>query len=377
LHVNAAGFGAQVPELLGALLPLLADAGLEVEWRVLFGGAELSDVARQLHNGLLGAETAIGDEAWEAYVGACIDAAEALPEADLVVLHDPATLGLAAAAGRHGLAGGARVAWRCHVDASRAEWAAVERARAAADACSLVVFPDASFAPEGLEDARLHAAPPGIDPLSPRNFEPAPRLAGRVVRPLGVDLDRPFCCQTTRFDRWQDPHEAIEAFRLAREEFSELQLVLAGALEADDAAGWRVVKEVTDYAGQEPGLLVLTSYEGVGNLEIGALERLARMALIRSLRGGFALAASEALWKGTAVVGPKDGGVPLQVRDGVDGYLTEGAQETASRIVEILRDPGLGIEMGIAGREHVRDRFLVTHALEHELRALRDTVSAA
>jgi trehalose synthase len=197
------------------------------------------------------------------------------------------------------------------------------------------------------------------------------------VRPLGVDLDRPFLCQAMRFDRWQDPHEAIEAFGMARAESDGLQLVLAGALEADDAAGWRLVKEVTDYAGGEPGLYVLTSYEGVGNLELGALQRLARIALVRSLRPGFGLAAAEALWKGTPVVGTPEGGLPLQVRDGVDGFITDGPEQTAARLLELLRDPGLGIEVGVAGRERVRERFLTIHALEHELRALGDTVGAA
>jgi len=371
LHVSASGTGARVPELLGALLPLEADAGLEVEWRVLFGGPELADVARQLHDGLQGAETAIDDAAWEAYRTSCEDAAGRLPGADLVILHDPGTLGLAPAE-----AAAPSTVWRCHVDASRPEGAALGRALAAARSCAACVLPHESFAPEQLRGSGLRAAAPGIDPLSPRNVEPAPRLAGRVVRPLGVDLDHPFICQAMRFDRWQDPHEAIDAFRLAREELGVLQLVLAGALEADDAAGWRVVKEVSDYAGGEPGLHVLTSYEGVGNFELGALQRLARVALARSLRAGFGLAAAEALWKGTPVVGTPDGGLPLQVRDGVDGYLTEGPEETAARLLELLRDPGLAIEMGVAGRERVRERFLITRALEDELRALGDTVGA-
>jgi trehalose synthase len=372
VHVSASGTGVRVPELLGALLPLAADAGLEVEWRVLFGDAELAAVTRQLHDGLQGAETAIDDAHWEAYLSGCAEAAEGLRPADLVVLHDPGTLGLALAGD-----GPSRTVWRCHVDASRPERSAMARVVAAVEGCAALLFPHESFAPEALRGERLRAAPPGIDPLSPRNLEPAPRLTGRVVRPLGVDLDRPFLCQAMRFDRWQDPHEAIEAFRMARAESGGLQLVLAGPLEADDAAGWRAVKEVTDYAGREPDLHVLTSYEGVGNLELGALQRLARIALVRSLRPGFGLAAAESMWKGTPVVGTPAGGLPLQVRDGVDGFLTDGPEPTAARLLELLRDPGLGIEMGVAGRERVRERFLLTHALEHELRALGDTLGAA
>jgi trehalose synthase len=170
-----------------------------------------------------------------------------------------------------------------------------------------------------------------------------------------------------RMDRWKDPHATLEAFALAREELPQLQLVLGGALEPE---AWPAMKEVSDYAAGQEDVLMLTSYAGLGSLELGALQRLARIALMRALREGYGLAASEAMWKATPVIGGRDGGVPLQVRDGVDGYLTGTVEETAERIVELVRDPGLAIEMGQAGREHVRERFLVTRALEDELRML-------
>jgi trehalose synthase len=338
---------------------------------VLFGGPELDAVARALQDGLQGAETAIDDAGWDAYLDACAGAAASLPEeSDAIVLHDPATIGLAPAAE-------GRVVWRCHLDASRPDPPALERLAPLAAECAALLFPDHSFAPESLPAKGLRAAPPGIDPLSPRNLELAPRLAGRVVRPLGVDLSRPFACHVMRFDRWKDPHATIEAFAIAKEELPELQLVLAGTLDPADADGWRAAKEVSDYAGAQPDLHLLTSYEGVGNLELGGLQRLARVALLRSLREGFGLAASEALWKGTPVIGGPDGGLPLQVRDGVDGYLTAGTEETAARLVELVRDPGLAIEMGRAGQERVREHFLVTRALEDELRAIAATLTPA
>jgi trehalose synthase len=262
------------------------------------------------------------------------------------------------------------------VDASRPDPPMLERATGLAGRCAAIAVPDESFAPEAWRGARLHAAPPGIDPLSPRNLEPAPRLAGRMVRPLGVDLERPFICQVMRLDRWKDPHTALEAFALAREELPGLQFVLAAAMDGGGATEWRAAKEVRDYAGEQPDFLLVTSYEGVGSVELGALERLARVALHRSIREGFGLSASEALWKGTPVVGNPQGGLPLQVRDGVDGYLADDVEETAARLVELVRDPGLAIEMGRAGRERVRERFLVTRALEDELRVLAAALGA-
>jgi trehalose synthase len=371
LHVSAAGAPGPVPELLGGLLPLAAGAGLAVEWRVLFADPDLRRVGSALEHGLRGGESAIAPDEWDAWSEACERIGRGLNgTADLVVLHDPGTLGLAA-----GL--DVPVAWRCHLDASRAEQEALERVSGLLEPCQLTLVPHEAFAPDPLRDDRLRAAPPGIDPLDSRNLDLEPRLPGRVVRPLGVDLERPFVLQVVQLDRWDDPHAAIEAFRLAKAEEPELQLVLAGLLDPSAAEDWRAAKEVSDFSAGERDLLLLTSYEGLGGLEVGALQRLARAALELSLREGFDLAPCETLWKRTPVVGRADGGLRLTVRDSVDGFLASDPQELAGRVVELVRDPGLAVEMGRAGRERVRERFLVTAALQRELQALTAMVAAA
>ena len=368
LHVSAAGAPGRVPELLGGMLPLAAGAGVEVEWRVLFGDPDLRRVAGGLEHGLRGGESGIGDADWASWCEACERIGRGLNgAADLVVLHDPGALGLAA-----GL--DAPVVWRCHLDALVAEPEALDRVAPLVESCSLVLLPDESFAPDEWENAR--AAAPGIDPLDPRNLELEARLPGRVVRPLGVDLDRPFALQVVQLDRWDDPHTAIEAFRLAKAEDADLQLVLAGLLDPAASADWQAAKEVSDFAADDDDVLLLTSYEGIGSLEVGALQRLARAVLELSLREGFDLAPCEALWKRTPVLGGADGALHLTVRDGVDGFLADDPAQLAARLVELVEDPGLAIEMGRSGRERVRERFLVTAALERELRALGDTVKS-
>jgi len=370
LHVSAAGAPGPVPELLGGLLALAAGAGVEVEWRVLFGDPGLRRVAAGLEHGLRGGESAIAADDWAAWCEACERIGRDLDgAADLVVLHDPGALGLAA-----GL--GVPVAWRCHLDASQAEPEVLALSSTLIEGCRLVLVPDESFAPPGWRSERLGAAPPGIDPLDPRNLELDARLPGRVVRPLGVDLDRPFVLQVVRLDRWDDPHTAIEAFRLAKAEDADLQLVLAGLLDPAASEDWQAAKEVSDFTAGDDDVLLLTSYEGLGSLEIGALQRLARAVLELSLREGFDLAPCESLWKRTPVVGDAGGGLRLTVRDGVDGFLAGDAAGLAARLVELVRDPGLAAEMGRSGRERVRERFLVTAALERELRALGASVHA-
>jgi trehalose synthase len=362
LHVSVAGAEGRVPELLGGMLPLAAGAGVEVDWRVLFGSPELRGTAAQLMSGLRGGESGIEEPDWSAYLEACAQTAASLGDRfDTVVLHDAAI----------GLARGIEtpVVWRIHEDVAEAEPEALARAAELAQGAAAVLVPHDSFAPPGIETA---AAAPGIDPLDPRNLELESRLPGRVVRPLGIDLDRPFCLQVLELDRWDDPHAAIDAFRLAKAEEPELQLVLAAVLDRAATESWHAAKEVSDYAQGTDDVHLLTSYEGLGSLELGALLLLARAVIERSLREGFELAPFEALWKRTPVVG----GMPLAIRDGVDGFLAPDAEQAAARIVELVRDPGLAVEMGRAGRERVREDFLVTAALTRELRALGATVNA-
>jgi trehalose synthase len=369
LHVSVAGAEGRVPELLGGMLPLAAGAGLEVEWRVLFGPPELRATAAALQSGLRGGESGIEDEAWATYLAACEQTARSLRDNyDAVVLHD-AAIGLAAGLGDATGGSSPAVLWRSHEDASGAEPDALARAAELAERSRAVLVPHGSFAPPGLETTE---APPGIDPLDSRNLDLEARLPGRVVRPLGVDLDRPFLLQVLELDRWDDPHAAIDAFRIAKEGEPDLQLVLAALLDRSDTQGWQAAKEVSDYAQGTERVLLLTTYEGLGSLELGALLLLARAVIERSLREGFELAPFEALWKRTPVVG----GLPLAIRDGVDGFLAPDAEDAAARILELVRDPGLAVEMGRAGRERVREHFLVTAALERELIALGATVGA-
>jgi trehalose synthase len=365
LHVSMAGAEGRVPELLGGLLPLAAGAGVEVEWRVLFGSPELRSTATRLQSGLRGGESGITEEAWAAYLEACALTAGSLrDDYDAVVLHD-AALGLAATLE-------APTVWHLHEDASSPEPDALARAVGLSESCSGIWVSHESFAPEALANGKLQVAPPGIDPLDARNLQLEPRLPGRVVRPLGVDLDRPFCLQVLELDRWDDPHAAIDAFRLAQAEEPELQLVLAAILDRASTESWQAAKEISDYAEGMDGVLLLTTYEGLGSLEVGALLLLARAVIERSLREGFDLAPFEALWKRTPVVG----GLPIAIRDGVDGFLAPDTEQAAAHILELVRDPGLAAEMGRSGRERVREHFLVTAALERELRALASSLQA-
>lgn len=363
VHISAAAPRGSVPDRLRPLLALAADAGLAVEWRVLFGDGSFASAMRDLYDGLQGAETAIDDDAWDAYLAGCASTGRDIPrDADVVVLHDPQTLGLLPTLAE----AVPRRVWCCHVDASGAEGATWERLLPLLDHCDWGVFAADGFWPPNL-GGDVRAIAPAIDPLAPKNMDMPLRLAGQVLRSLGLDLTRPIVCNVQRLDRWKDPHGMVDAFALAKETVPELQFVLVGALPGEGAADWRMVREVSDYAAGVDDVRVLSNYTGVGEAEVGALQRVARVQVQRSLREGFGLAASEALWKRTPVVGGTGGGLPEQVRDGRDGYLTDDVEQMARWVTEIVADPALAAELGNSGHERVGERFLVTRLLEDEL----------
>lgn len=383
LHLVPADPAARAPELLATLLPLLDDAGVDVAWRVVAGGAGALRVARGLADGIRGGETAFDAADWSAFRDAWSAAVGAAGEWDVVVAHEAAGVAVAAARARRpalghapGAAAGPALVWRLHVDASHPDEETWERLAPLARELDACVVPLDSFAPP-LEGVARHAVAPAIDPFGPRNRELPIRLAGDALRLLGVDLDRPLCCQVGVLDPWSDPHAVLDAFALARERVPELQLVLAGGPLGGGADAWRLAGELGDYAGGVAGVHVLTGYAGVGDLELNALERLARVALVSTLRDDFALDPAAALWKGTPVVAQPRGAVGVQVREGVDGHLAEGADEIAERVVELVSDPARAIEMGAAGRARVRERFLAPRALADELRLLAELAGAA
>jgi trehalose synthase len=372
IHVSPATPRNGAPELLRGLLPLAADAGVDVEWRVLYGSAPFGDVARDLYDGLQGAETAIAPSTWTEYLeGIAVATASLRDDCDVLVLHDAAALALLAQDD-----GVARVVWRCHADASEPEPATWDRLLPLLEEVDWGVFACDGFWPPNL-GGDVRAIAPAIDPLGPKHMDMPLRLAGHVLRSLGIDLTRPLVCNVSRLDRWKDPHGVIDAFAQVKRAVPDLQLVLVGALPGEGPQDFRIAREVSDYAAGIPDVRVMTSYTGVGDVEVGALQRVARVAMQRSLREGFGLAAAESLWKRTPVVAVPGGGLSTQIDDGRSGYLVDDTAAMARCVEELVEDPGLAIEFGAAGRRRVMDRFLVTRLLEDELRLLESVGGTA
>jgi len=219
---------------------------------------------------------------------------------------------------------------------------------------------------------RVEVFPPAIDPLSPKNLPLPEATARQVLDWIGINPNRPLVSQVSRFDPWKDPMGVIAAYRRVREEVPQLQLALVGSMALDDPEGWGIYREITDAAAEDPLIHVFTNLTGVGNIEVNAFQRLSDVVVQKSIREGFGLVISEALWKGTPVVAGRAGGIPLQMADGVGGVLVDDTDGCAAGILRLLRDPAHAAELARAGRERVRRHFLLPRVLLNEVALMAD-----
>lgn len=368
LHLNATPYGGGVAELLRSEVPLLNSLGLTAEWKVICGDQAFFQATKALHNALQGADRTLTEEERAHYVQVAHENAAALEEVyDFVVVHDPQPAPIPAIRGKNA----SRWVWRCHIDTSQPNpeaWAFLRTWLGAYDAA---VFTLASFVPPDFPVERVEVIAPAIDPLSPKNLPLPEPLARQVLNWIGLELDRPLITQVARFDPWKDPLGVIQAYRLAREQVPGIELALVGSMALDDPEGWEVYRLIRRESERDPLIHVFSNLTGVGNIEVNAFQRLSRVVVQKSLREGFGLVVSEALWKGTPVVAGEAGGIPLQMADGVGGYLVGSVEACAGAVVRLLEDTEAAAELGRAGRERVRRQFLLPRLLLDELALLR------
>jgi trehalose synthase len=374
LHLNATAYGGGVSELLRSVVPLLNGLGLHADWRVITGDPSFFSVTKTIHNALQGGVQSLTDKERALYLSTAEQNARAVSDGyDVVMVHDPQLAPLPHFCDR----AGARWIWRCHIDTSAPNPAVWELLRPYLAVYDAAVFTMPEFVPPDLPIQRVKIIPPAIDPLSPKNLELPDRLARQVLNWVGMRLDRPLITQVSRFDRWKDPLGVIAAYRLARQEFTNLQLALVGSMALDDPEAWEVYREIEAAGRSDPLIHVFTNLTGVGNVEVNAFQRLSEVVVQKSIREGFGLVVSEALWKGTPVVAGRTGGIPLQMDDGVGGYLVNSVEGCADAILRLLRDPEAAKAIAARGREWVRGRFLIPRLVRDELSLIHDLVAAS
>src|SRR6266571_4713645 len=354
LNVSASQEIGGVAEILRGLVPLLEEVGVESAWETLDGDGGAAPLAARLHHALQGGEERLPEEVLEQFLAFTRARAATLElAADMVLTHDALPAGLVEARPQEGA-----WVWRCHLDVShpqRRAWTFLRQyvVKYEAAAFSLPAFAQRLPIPQFM-------IYPTIDPLSDKNRELPARAVDAICERLGVPRDKPILLQVGRFDRFKDPLGVIEAYRLVKRQH-DCRLVLVGGAESDDPEGVELSAEVREAASHDPDLHVLELPSEP--VEVNALQRAATIVLQKSTREGFGLGVAEAMWKSKPVIGGFAGGIAAQVVYGVTGYTVNSVEGAAFRARQLLADPALREKFGAAGREHVRQHFLLTRHL--------------
>jgi len=364
VQLSATAFGGGVSEILYTLIPLMRDVGLDCEWQVIYGREEFFNATKLMHNALQGAPHDLSPEqwaTWESYNE--MNARELSSGWDVCLVHDPQPAAL------HTLVPEKADGWlwRCHIDLSAPNPDTIGRLLPFIKDYPQSLFHMETYVPPGM-GGKVNIVPPAIDPLAPKNMALSPEDASYVCEQFGIDVDRPLICQVSRFDPWKDPMGVIDAFRLVREQRPDVQLALVGSMASDDPEGWDFFNATIAHADGDPDIHILNNFNNVGAIEVNAFQSHSDVLIQKSTREGFGLTVSEAIWKARPFIGGAVGGIPLQVEDGVSGYLVKSVEQCAERTVDILGDPDLGKSLGRKGKEHVRKHFLTPRYLRDYLR---------
>jgi trehalose synthase len=347
------------------------DLGLVTEWKTIAGDERFFQVTKKIHNGLQGDPDELTEADREAYLGTSLRNAQFFQDDyDFVFLHDPQPAAIPSIRGK----GNSRWIWRCHIDTSSPNPHTWEFFRPYLQAFDAAMFTMNEFVPPDCPAANVVSIPPAIDPLSPKNMPLADDTARQVLHWIGIELDRPLITQVSRFDPWKDPLGVIAVYEMLREEFPGLQLALVGSMATDDPEGWQIYDQIMKRERQDPGLHIFTNMVGIGNVEVNAFQRLSQVVIQKSIREGFGLVVSEAMWKSTPVVAGATGGIPLQMADGVGGILINSVEECAIAVRRLLLDPSLAKELARAGKERVREHFLLPRLLLNELQLMKKMI---
>jgi trehalose synthase len=360
-HLSATAFGGGVAEINYTLVPLMANAGLDVEWRIIRGQDEFFNVTKAIHNALQGNPQGLGAAEQEIFHRYNAENARefAAADYDFVIVHDPQPVAMIEAFGDSG----PYWIWRCHIDLSTPNADVLAFLLPSIGRYDAAVFHRREYVPHGASLPPAYIWPPAIDPLTPKNMALSPEDALYIVDQFGIDVSRPLLTQVSRFDPWKDPLGVIDAYREVKETHPDVQLALVGSMAHDDPEGWEFYNQTVAYAGGDRDIFILSNLNNVGSVEVNAFQVASAVLMQKSIREGFGLTVTEALWKARPTIGGRAGGIVDQIQDGETGWLVDSSLECARACEEILSDPAAARARALKGKEYVRRNFLMPRLL--------------
>lgn len=358
--VNSTAVGGGVAEMLNRIVPLLQELELSVRWDVITGGDDFFAVTKAFHNALQGGSYDLPDDSFKTFLNYNEqNRARMQFDSEFVVINDPQPAALIEARPN----GGGHWVWRCHIDLSHPNKKVWDFLAPYIMKYDCAIFSSPEFSRKLPIPQYLFY--PSIDPLADKNRELDPSYVKDVTDRFQIDTSRPVLTQISRFDRAKDPLGVVRAYQIVKR-YVDCQLVLAGGGASDDPEGAAVLSEVREAAGNDPDIKIL-NLPPWSALEINAIQQASTIVIQKSLKEGFGLTVTEALWKKKPVVASAVGGIPVQVIHKQTGLLAHSVEGTAYQLRFLLANPAIAERLGQQGYEHVRENFLVTSSLRRSL----------
>jgi trehalose synthase len=358
--INSTYQGGGVAEILDSAVILMNELGIKVGWRILHGTPDFFTITKKFHNGLQGEKINLSSLKKKIYydTNKKFSLFTHIKDKDLVMVHDPQPLPLIDFYPK-------TQPWifECHVDLSSPNpevWNYLKQYICKYD--HFIVSLDKYKQDLSIPQSVIY---PAIDPVSPKNEYISEKIINKYMQKYDIDRNRPIISQISRFDKWKDPLGVLSVFEKVRET-TDCQLVLLGSLATDDPEGQKIYEQVqaktkkSKYVNDVKLLLIDNEFL------VNCLQRASTVVIQKSIREGFGLTVSEALYKGTPVVASKVGGIPLQIIDGENGFLHEPRDYDgfANSILKILKDRALRDKLGSEGKAYVTKNFLLPRLLD-------------
>jgi trehalose synthase len=373
-NINSTMLGGGVAEMLYSIIPLARGLGINAYWYAIQGTDNFFAVTKKFHNMLQGEGDAITmDEIFGAYLDNIDENTKnTLVASDLVVIHDPQPAALV----MNGVLFG-NILWRCHIDTSSPNMTVWRFLLPYINHCSGAIFTMPEFIGPGLQ-IPLYEINPCIDPLAQKNKEYSRKEALEILSPLfnknNIDPDRPILAAISRYDIHKNQATIIDAFqKLDKKNYKKPPyLLFVGNTATDDPEGAAMLEKLKKQADGSSDILFWVNVDDNDRV-IGSLMSLARAFIHVSTREGFGLVVTEALWQGTPVIGSSIGGIKKQIIDQTNGYLVDpkDADAIARHMNHLLENPEDAEKMGVRGKEHVRNYFLLPELIYRYMILLR------
>ena len=359
-NINSTAVGGGVAEILTRMVPLLRQLGVNARWDVMKGNEKFFNITKKFHNALHGVNEDISSDDLRYFLEVNRENAEEINSFDdIVFIHDPQPIALIEKKKDIGK----KWVWRCHIDFTDPQPDIMNFLKSYIEKYDSAVFSAPAFSKDISIPQILIS--PSIDPLSDKNKELMPEMVDSVLVRLGIDKDRPIVTQISRFDYLKDPLGVIEVYKKVKK-YIDIQLVLAGGGATDDPEGMKVLEGVRSKAADDRDIHVILLPPS-SDIEINALQRASTVILQKSLKEGFGLTVSEALWKAKPVIASAVGGIPLQIKHKYSGILSHSIDGTSHYLKQLLNEPEYAQKLGINGKEHIKNNFLITRHIRDYL----------